>query len=251
MTTNVLLVYPEIPTTYWSFKYAIPFINKKSTMPPLGLLTVASLMPDNYKLKLVDMNVSELTEQAVKEADIVFVSAMIVQKASFNQVIKFCKKCKTPVAAGGPYPSSSYNEIEGVDYFILNEAEITLPEFLHDYENGTPKKIYTSDIKPDITKTPVPRLDLIHNVNDYVFLALQYSRGCPFNCEFCDIIEMLGRVQRTKEPEQFIREMEAVYKTGFRGSLFIVDDNFIGNKAKVKALLKAIIKLAEGKEFSI
>jgi radical SAM superfamily enzyme YgiQ (UPF0313 family) len=249
MTTNILLVYPEIPTTYWSFKYAIPFINKKSSMPPLGLLTVASLMPENYKLKLIDMNVSELTEQAVKDADIVFVSAMIVQKASFNQVIKFCKKCKTPVAAGGPYPSSSYSEIEGVDYFILNEAEITLPEFLKDYESGVPKKIYTSDIKPDITKTPVPRLDLIHNVNDYVFLALQYSRGCPFNCEFCDIIEMLGRVQRTKEPEQFIREMEAVYKTGFRGSLFIVDDNFIGNKAKVKALLKAIINWQTQKNF--
>jgi radical SAM superfamily enzyme YgiQ (UPF0313 family) len=249
MTTNVLLINPEIPTTYWSFKYAIPFVNKKSTMPPLGLLTVASLMPDNYKLKLIDMNVSKLSEEAIKDADIVFVSAMIVQKDSFKRVIELCRKCGKPIAAGGPYPSSSYNEIEGVDYFILNEAEVTLPEFIKDYESGAPKKIYTSDIKPDITKSPAPRLDLIHNVNDYVFLALQYSRGCPFNCEFCDIIEMLGRVQRTKEPEQFIREMEAVYKTGFRGSLFIVDDNFIGNKAKVKALLKAILNWQKEKNF--
>ncbi|MBN2401614.1 MAG: B12-binding domain-containing radical SAM protein [Spirochaetes bacterium] len=249
MQTNVLLVYPEIPTTYWSFKYAIPFIGKKSTMPPLGLITVAALIPENYSLKLVDMNVSELSEQAVKEADIVFVSAMIVQKASLLKVIELCNKCGTPVAAGGPYPTSSHKEIEGVDYFILNEAEVTLPEFIKDYENGTPNKIYTSDIKPDITKTPVPRLDLIHDVKDYVFLALQYSRGCPFNCEFCDIIEMFGRVQRTKKPEQFINEMEAVYNIGFRGSLFIVDDNFIGNKAKVKALLMAIIKWQKEKNY--
>jgi radical SAM superfamily enzyme YgiQ (UPF0313 family) len=242
MKTNVLLIYPEIPTTYWSFKYAIPFIGRKSTMPPLGLLTVAALLPESYKLKLIDMNVSILTEKDIREADIVFVSAMIVQKDSFCRIIELCKKCGTPVAAGGPYPSSSYKEIEGVDYFILNEAEVTLPEFVNDYENGTPKEIYTSDIKPDITRTPPPRLDLIENVQDYVFLALQYSRGCPFNCEFCDIIEMLGRVQRTKEPEQFIREMDAVYKIGFRGSLFIVDDNFIGNKVKAKALLKEIIK---------
>ncbi|MFH0976686.1 MAG: B12-binding domain-containing radical SAM protein [Spirochaetota bacterium] len=249
MKHNVLLVYPEIPTTYWSFKYAMPFINKKSTMPPLGLMTVAALLPDNYNLKLVDMNVSELTEQAVKDADIVFVSAMIVQKNSFADVIKLCKKCKTPVAAGGPYPSSSYKEIEGVDYFILNEAEVTLPEFIKDFENGSPKKIYTTDIKPDITKTPAPRLDIIPNVNDYAFLALQYSRGCPFNCEFCDIIEMLGRTQRSKETEQFISEMEAVYNTGFRGSLFIVDDNFIGNKTKVKDLLRAIIVWQKERNF--
>jgi radical SAM superfamily enzyme YgiQ (UPF0313 family) len=249
MQHNVLLVYPEIPTTYWSFKYAIPFINKKSTMPPLGLMTVAALLPENYNLKLIDMNVSELTEQAVKDADIVFVSAMIVQKNSLCKVIELCKKCGTPVAVGGPYPSSSYKEIEGVDYFILNEAEVTLPKFIRDFEKGSPKKIYLTDVKPDIAKTPVPRLDLIQNVNDYVFLALQYSRGCPFNCEFCDIIEMLGRTQRSKETVQFINEMEAVYNTGFRGSLFIVDDNFIGNKTKVKDLLKAIVEWQKEKNF--
>jgi radical SAM superfamily enzyme YgiQ (UPF0313 family) len=249
MTKNILLVYPEIPATYWSFKYAIPFIGRKSTMPPLGLMTVAALLPKDYKLKLIDMNVSKLAEKDIREADIVFVSAMIIQKESFRKVIEMCKKCCTPVAAGGPYPSSSYKEIEGVDYFILNEAEVTLPEFVKDYENGTPKEIYTSDIKPDITKTPPPRLDLIHSVEDYVFLALQYSRGCPFNCEFCDIIEMLGRVQRTKEPEQFILEMETVYNIGFRGSLFIVDDNFIGNKVKAKALLKEMVKWQNKKNF--
>ncbi len=242
MQTNVLLVYPEIPTTYWSFRYAIPFIGRKSTMPPLGLMTVAALMPEDYRLKLVDMNVTKLEEKDILDADIVFLSAMLVQKESFGRVIELCNKCNTPVAVGGPYPSSSYKEIEGVDYFILNEAEITLPEFIRDFENGSPKRIYTSEIKPDITKTPPPRLDLIQNVDEYVFLALQYSRGCPFNCEFCDIIEMLGRAQRTKEPVQFIREMEAVYNIGFRGSLFIVDDNFIGNKLKVKALLKEIVK---------
>ena len=249
MNTNVLLVYPEIPTTYWSFKYAIPFIGKKSSMPPLGLLTVAALMPSNYKLNLIDMNVRELTEEAIREADIVFVSAMIVQKASFNHVVKLCGKCGTPVAAGGPYPSSSFNEIEGVDYFILNEAEITLPEFLKDFENGSAKKIYSSDIKPDLTQTPVPRFDLVSNVNDYALMALQYSRGCPFNCEFCDIIEMLGRTHRSKQTEQFVRELDAVYESGFRGTLFIVDDNFIGNKTKAKALLNTLIKWQEEKKF--
>ncbi len=249
MKTKVLLVYPEIPTTYWSFKYSLPFVGNKSAMPPLGLLTVASLMPENYELKLLDMNVTNLTREAVENADIVFVSAMIVQKDSLRAVIDLCRECGTPVAAGGPYPSSSYKEIEGADYFILNEAEVTLPEFLSDYENGTAKRIYTSDIKPDLEKTPAPRFDLIDNMRDYGSMALQYSRGCPFNCEFCDIIEMLGRIPRAKSPEQFVGEMEVLYNTGFRGSLFVVDDNFIGNKTKVKTLLRQIIKWQQKKKF--
>jgi radical SAM superfamily enzyme YgiQ (UPF0313 family) len=249
MSIKALLVYPEIPTTYWSFKYSLPFIGNKSSMPPLGLLTIASLMPENYELKLLDMNVTGLTREAVENSDIVFVSAMIVQKDSMRSVIELCNECGVPVAAGGPYPTSSYKEIEGVDYFILNEAEVTLPEFLADYGNGIPKKLYTSDIKPDLEKTPAPRFDLISNMKDYGSMALQYSRGCPFNCEFCDIIEMLGRTQRTKSPEQFIKEMEVLYNTGFRGSLFVVDDNFIGNKSRVKELLRQIIKWQKKNKF--
>ncbi len=240
MKRRVLMVYPEIPTTYWSFRYALEYVDYKSLMPPLGLLTIASLLPDDYEVKLVDMNVKQLNRSDIHDSDIVFISAMIVQKDSFHQVVQWCNECNKPVAAGGPYPTSSYSQIEGVDYFILNEGEITLPEFIKDYECGCPQKLYMDATKPDIKETPVPRFDLI-DVYDYGNMALQFSRGCPFNCEFCDIIEMYGRKPRTKTTEQFIHEMDCVYETGYRGPLFIVDDNFIGNKRRVKELLRRIV----------
>ncbi len=241
MKKKILLIYPEFPATYWSYKYTLSFVNKKTMMPPLGLLTIASLLPEDYEIKLIDMNISELDAADIKSSDLVFISSMIVQKDSFEHAVKLCNACGVPVVAGGPYPTSSFEKITGVDFFILNEAEITLPLFLSDYEKGSAKKIYTDTTKPEITLTPLPRFDLI-NVNDYMIMSLQFSRGCPFSCEFCDIIEMFGRIPRTKLPEQFIREIDAVYKTGFRGPIFIVDDNFIGNKQKVKILLKHIIE---------
>jgi radical SAM superfamily enzyme YgiQ (UPF0313 family) len=210
-------------------------------MPPLGLLTVAAMLPENYDVKLIDMAVQPLTIQDIIRADLVFVSAMQIQKQSFDKVVRMCNDCGVTIVAGGPYPSASCNEIKGIDHYIFNEAENTLPRFLRDYELGCPQKEYRDTGKPDITKTPPPRLDLI-NPGDYKCMALQFSRGCPFNCEFCDIIQMFGRVPRTKLPEQFIAEMELIYDAGFRGPLFVVDDNFIGNKAKVKALLHEIIK---------
>lgn len=240
MKKKVLMVYPEIPTTYWSFRYALEYVNYSALMPPLGLLTVASLLPDTYEVQLVDMNVHRLKGSDIENSDIVFISSMIIQKDSFHEVVHLCNEYKKPVAAGGPYPTSSYSQIEGVDYFILNEGEITLPKFIRDYERGCPQRLYWDDTKPDIQETPVPRFDLI-DVHDYGNMALQFSRGCPFNCEFCDIIEMFGRKPRTKLPEQFIHEMEAVYHTGFRGPLFIVDDNFIGNRRRVKDLLRRIV----------
>ena len=240
MKKKVLMVYPEIPTTYWSFRYALEYVDYSSLMPPLGLLTIASLLPDTYEVQLVDMNVHRLKGSDIENSDIVFISSMIVQKDSFHEVVHLCNEHKKPVAAGGPYPTSSYNQIEGVDYFILNEGEMTLPKFIQDYERGCPQRLYWDDTKPDIRETPVPRFDLI-DVHAYGNMALQFSRGCPFNCEFCDIIEMFGRKPRTKLPEQFIREMESVYRTGFRGPLFIVDDNFIGNKRRVKDLLRSIV----------
>lgn len=252
MPKNVLMIYPEIPATYWSFKYALSFIGKKASLPPLGLLTVAAMLPRaSYDVKIIDMNVATLTKADIEAADIVFISAMIIQKCSFEQIVKWCRECNVPVVAGGPYPSSSYEKIEGVDHFILNEAEVTLPQFLYDYERGCAKKIYLDERKPDITKTPPPRFDLL-DVRVYSSLALQFSRGCPFNCEFCDIIEMFGRNPRTKLPEQFVAEMECAYRTGFTGSLFIVDDNFFGNKQSVKALLIKMIEWqkAHGYPFS-
>lgn len=244
MKTKILMIYPVFPATYWSYEHILPFLGKKSLLPPLGLMTVASMLPEEkYDVSLIDLNVSHKgLEKSIAEADLVFLSAMIVQKDSFNHVIDLCQKANTPVAAGGPYPISSHEQIEGVDYFILDEAEITLPKFLEDFEAGKAEHMYTSEgVKPDLCQTPAPRFDII-DVQAYQMLSLQYSRGCPFNCEFCDIIEMFGRKSRVKSTDQFIGELNAAYETGFRGNLFVVDDNFIGNKREVKKLLPSLAK---------
>ena len=239
MKRRVLLVSPRIPTTYWSYKYALPFVKKKALLPPLGLLTVAALLPEDYELRLIDMNLADLRREEVEWADMVFLSAMLVQQQSFDEAVALCRECGTPVVAGGPYPISSFEKIEGVDHFVLDEAELTLPVFLRDLEQGQAKHIYRDERKPDLSLTPLPRFDLV-DVTLYESMPLQFSRGCPFDCEFCDIIEMFGRKTRTKSPEQFLREVDHVYNTGFRGSLFIVDDNFVGNKNKVKELLRPL-----------
>lgn len=237
MNRRVLLVSPRIPTTYWSYKYALPFVRKKALLPPLGLLTVAALLPEDYEPRLIDMNVRDLPREEVEWADMVFLSAMLVQQQSFDEVVALCRECGTPVVAGGPYPTSSFEKIGGVDHFVLDEAELTLPVFLRDLEQGQAQHVYRDERKPDLSLTPIPRFDLI-DVTLYESMPLQFSRGCPFDCEFCDIIEMFGRKPRTKRPEQFLKEVDHLYNTGFRGSLFIVDDNFVGNKLKVKELLR-------------
>lgn len=237
---RVLLAYPEIPDTYWSFRHALPFIRKKAVMPPLGLLTVAAMLPSAWELDAVDLNVSELTDERILRADLVMISAMIVQRESFRDLAARVKRLGVPIVAGGPYPTSCYEEIQDVDCFILNEGEITVPLFLADYESGTVKHIYTDAGRPPVTETPIPRFDLL-DMKDYDTIPLQYSRGCPFDCEFCDIVHLFGHTPRTKSPEQFIREMDAAYATGHHGALFVVDDNFIGNKRRVKELLRAII----------
>ncbi|MCL6583460.1 MAG: B12-binding domain-containing radical SAM protein [bacterium] len=237
---RVLLVYPEIPPTYWSFRYALPFVGKKAAIPPLGLLTVAAMLPPSYEVKFVDMNVTPLENEMIAQADLVLASAMIVQKESLARLADQCRQLAVPLAAGGPYPTSSYEKIENVDYFILNEAEVTLPPFLADFEQGQARRVYTDQRRADITMTPQPRFDLLSSLHDYGSMALQYSRGCPFNCEFCDIIEMFGRKPRTKTNQQFMSELELLYSLGWRGSVFIVDDNFVGNKQQVKQLLPLI-----------
>jgi len=239
MAIKTLLVYPEIPPTYWSLKYALPFIGKRAVFPPLGLMTVAAMLPADFDVTLVDMNVEPLRESAIAGADLVLTSSMIVQKDSLEKVIGLCKKHGKTVVAGGPYPTSMNAQIPGVDHFVLNEAEVTLPAFLEDYRNGCAKPVYSNMAKPDLSLTPAPRFDLIRK-DRYSTMALQYSRGCPHNCEFCDIIEMFGRVPRTKTPSQFLQEMDLLYEEGWRGSLFVVDDNFIGNRREVKKLLPEI-----------
>lgn len=238
---NMLLVYPEYPDTFWSFKHVLRFVSKKAAFPPLGLLTIASMLPEAWNKRLVDTNVSKLKEEDIAWADMVFISAMIVQKDSAQEIISRCKSHGKTVVAGGPVFTTQHEKFSGVDHFILNEAEVTLPEFLKDLEEGNPKQMYTSTIRPDVTKTPVPSWNLI-NINDYATMAVQYSRGCPFNCEFCDIIIMNGRIPRTKTPQQLIDEMQALYNSGWRGSVFIVDDNFIGNKMNAKQMLPHLIE---------
>jgi len=242
---KILLVNPEYPDTFWSFRHALKFISKKATFPPLGLLTVAAMLPKEWEKKLVDLNTKTLTDKDIKWADYVFIGAMVVQQESAREVINRCQKLNTKTVAGGPYFTVAYKvdtEFENVDHLVIDEAETTLPPFLEDLEKGCPKHVYTSKERPDITKTPIPLWSLIDR-KKYSSLNIQYSRGCPFNCEFCDIIILNGHKPRTKSKEQMLAELDALYNEGWRGGIFIVDDNFIGNKRKLKAeILPAIIQ---------
>lgn len=237
---NILLVYPKYPDTFWGFKHALKLIKKKANLPPLGLLTIASMLPEEWNLKLINVNVHELKDKDILWADSVFISAMIVQKESAKEIIDRCKDLGRTVVCGGPYFTSEYPNLPRVDHFVLNEAEITLPLFLADLEKGIAKKLYQSSERPDITKTPIPKWSLI-NFKDYASLLVQFSRGCPYDCEFCDIIIMNGRTPRTKLPEQMIAELQSIYDMGYRGPVFMVDDNFIGNKIQVKKFLEKLI----------
>lgn len=238
---NILLVYPQYPDTYWSFKHALKFISKKAVNFPLGIITVASLLPDKWKKQVVDMNVSQLTDNKIQWADYVFISAMHVQLFSVKQVIERCKKFNTKIVGGGPLFTEEYDQFLELDHLVLNEAEITLPAFIRDIENNCPKKIYRTTTFADITKSPLPAYELI-SLNKYAGATMQYSRGCPFDCEFCDITALYGRKVRTKSSTQVISELEKLYNVGWRGSVFFVDDNFIGHKKKLKNdVLPAII----------
>jgi len=230
---NILLVYPMYPDTFWSFKHALKFVSKKASFPPLGLLTVAAMLPEDWNKKLIDMNADELKNEDILRADFVFISAMSVQSKSADEVIERCKKLNTKVVAGGPLFTSTSENYKDVDHLVLNEAEITLPLFIDDFKNGTPKHIYTSEEWADITTTPLPLWN-IAPIKNYTSMNLQYSRGCPYDCDFCDITVLYGKVPRTKTKEQVIDELDALYFTGWRGPVFFVDDNFIGNKGKLK-----------------
>ncbi len=239
---KVVLVYPGYPDTFWSFKHALKFISKKAAHPPLGLLTIAAMLPKNWEKKLVDMNVTKLRDKDLKGVGLVFISAMAIQKASVKEVIGKCKKMGIKIVAGGPLFTAGYEDFEDVDYFVLNEAEITLPLFLEDLRNGSAKHIYISKEFPNIEKTLIPLWGLV-NMRKYVSMNIQYSRGCPFNCEFCDITNLFGRGVRTKSKGQILAELESLYFQGWRGGVFFVDDNFIGNKIKLKQeILPAIIQ---------
>jgi radical SAM superfamily enzyme YgiQ (UPF0313 family) len=236
---NALLVYPRFPPSYWGFQYAIELMGKRSAMPPLGLLTVAAMFPAHYRLRLVDLNVAPLTDEDLDWADLVLTSTMIVQRRSLQEVIAHCKGRGKPVAVGGPHPTSFVDEIAGADYYVIDEVEDTLPRFLADWEAGRAQRVYRPESKPPVTATPVPRFDLL-DLDAYSSMALQFSRGCPFDCEFCDITKLFGRVPRTKSNAQMVAELDALYALGWRGSVFLVDDNFIGNRREALRLLPDI-----------
>ena len=236
---NALLVYPEQPPTFWGADYALEMSGVKATFPPLGLLSVAAMFPPHYALRVVDMNVSTLRDAELEWADLVFTSTMIPQHVSLCAVIERCNNAGVPVVAGGPHPTTFHEEIAGVDHFVLGEVEEIFAEFLRDLEDGKAEAIHRESRKPDVTRTPVPRFDLVDTKN-YAMMCVQFSRGCPFDCEFCDIIKLYGRVPRTKSPEQVVEELDSLYRLGWRGPVFLVDDNFIGNKRDALKLLPAI-----------
>ena len=239
---NILMVYPMYPDTFWSFKHALKFVSKKASFPPLGLLTVASMLPKEWNKKLIDMNADKLNDKDIIWADYVFISAMSIQSESAKKVIEQCNKLDAKIVAGGPLFTSSSEYYDHIDHLVLNEAEITLPVFLNDLQHGFAKHKYTSEEWADITITPLPAWELVNQKN-YTSMNVQYSRGCPFDCDFCDITVLYGRKPRTKTIDNVIAELDALYFTGWRGPVFFVDDNFIGNKSKLKKeIMPAIIK---------
>jgi radical SAM superfamily enzyme YgiQ (UPF0313 family) len=244
---NILLVYPEFPDTFWSFRHALKFVQKRASSQPLGLITVAAMLPEKWGKRLIDLNVRSLSDNDLKWADRVFLSAMVVQRKSTLEVIQRCNDLGVKVIAGGPLFTQEHEHFTGVDTFILNEAEITLPPFLADLERGETKPVYSTTEFPDIRTTPVPLWNLVEQ-RRYDSMSIQFSRGCPFNCDFCNITSLLGHIPRVKTAAQIIAELDALYSMGWRRNIFFVDDNFIGNKKILKTeVLPALIEWRKDK----
>ncbi|HEX9935196.1 MAG TPA: radical SAM protein, partial [bacterium] len=245
---NVVLIYPEFPDTFWSFKHALPFIRKKASLPPLGLLTVAAMLPRDWAKRLVDLNVTKLTDKDLAWADCAFVSGMAVQKDSAHRIIRRCKDAGIKVVAGGPLFMTDHEAFDTVDHFVLNEAELTLPGFLEDFKMGCAKRMYSTSDFADIQESPVPLWELA-DLNRYASMSVQFSRGCPYQCDFCNVTALLGHRPRTKTSRQIIAELDSLYKRKWRGGVFFVDDNLIGNKALLKTeLLPSLIEWRKKKK---
>ena len=241
---RILLVYPQSPDTFWSFKHALRFVSKRSAFPPLGLLTVAAMLPKDWELKLVDLNVERLKDSDLRWADYVMLSAMIIHKQGVHEIVARCRAANKPVIAGGPLFTTGHEAFPDVQHFVLGEAEDVMAQLVADMLAGNLRPIYQATERPSITQLPPPRWDLL-NLRQYVAMAVQFSRGCPYDCEFCDIIIMNGRVPRTKTPAQLIGELEVLRRHGWKDMVFIVDDNFIGDKHRTKALLREMVAWRE------
>lgn len=239
---KILLVYPEFPTTYWSFHYALKFLGKKAALPPLGLITVAALLPDGWQLRLTDMNVSRLRKRDLEWADAVLISAMVVQQDSVREVIRRAKAMGKTVIAGGPAFTCEPEAYAGVDHLVLGEAEISLAPFVEDFSKGVAKPRYEAGADyPPMCDVPNPRWDLL-DPRKYASMSVQFSRGCPFNCDFCNVTALFGHRPRIKSTQQILMELDSIWAMGWRSSVFFVDDNFIGNKRFLKReLLPALI----------
>jgi radical SAM superfamily enzyme YgiQ (UPF0313 family) len=241
---RILLVSPRTPNTFWSFKHVLRFVARKAAFPPLGLLTIAGMLPDDWELRVVDMNVCRLRDSDLRWADFIMLSAMIVQKDSVREVAERCRRMGRDIIAGGPLFTTGHEAFPEIPHFVLGEAEDVIEQLVSDMRERAVKPVYKASGFPQLERTPVPRYDLV-KLRNYVTMAAQFSRGCPFDCEFCDIIVMNGRLPRTKAPAQFVAELEALRRLGWNDMVFVVDDNFIGNKARTKALLRAVIDWRE------
>ncbi|MCX7592676.1 MAG: B12-binding domain-containing radical SAM protein [Fischerella sp.] len=239
---KTLLLYPRFPKTFWSYDEFMKLAGLKAFIPPLGILTVAALLPADWEIRFYDRNVNQETEADWQWCDIVILSAMLAQKQDFLALIQKAVRLGKKVAVGGPYPTSVPEAAlqAGANYLILDEGEITVPQFLEAIAQNQEQGIFRALEKPDVTTSPIPRFDLLKR-DEYLMMAIQFSRGCPFQCEFCDIINLYGRKPRTKEPSQTLAELQTLYDLGWRGSVLIVDDNFIGNTRNVKRLLRELI----------
>ena len=238
---KILFLAPEFPDTFWSFKHALKFIHRRASSPPLGLLTVAAMLPGEWEKRLVDLNVAALSDADLAWADYAFIGGMIVQRDSARQLIARCKAAGVPVVAGGPLFTAEHEQFPDVDHFVLDEAELTLPAFLADLARGQGKRLYTSSEYADLRTTPMPLWELV-DFRRYASMSVQFCRGCPYDCEFCNVTALLGHRPRTKTTAQLIAELDRLYELGWRGSVFFVDDNLIGNKRLVKGdLLPALV----------
>ena len=245
---KILLIYPKFPDTFWSFTYALKFIRKKAAYPPLGLLTVAAMLPDEFQKRLVDVNVDGLSDDDLAWADLAFIGAMAVQRESAKHIIARCKATGLKVIAGGPLFTAEPDAFAAVDHLVLDEAELTLPSFLEDLKNGHLKKIYRASGFCDLHHTPSPDWDLV-DMKKYASMSIQFSRGCPFNCDFCNVTVLFGHRPRLKSTQQVIAELDRMYAAGWRSNIFFVDDNFIGNKRYLKSqLLPALIQWRQDKK---
>jgi radical SAM superfamily enzyme YgiQ (UPF0313 family) len=230
---RALLVYPEFPDTFWSFRHALKFVRKRASMPPLGLLTVAAMLPQDWSLRLIDLNVRKLTAHDLAEADLVLISAMLAQRPATERLIQQCRAAGKTIVAGGPLFTADPEAFTDVDHLVLDEAELSLPPFLREFAQGTAKRVYRAEGFADITTTPVPRWDLVE-LGRYASMCVQYSRGCPYDCEFCNVVTLFGRRPRVKSPQQMIAELDAMARVGWRRGIFFVDDNLIGNRRHVR-----------------